>query len=68
MISVVAIEAVMKPAPHRASAMMLRCCSQESNRRHPASAGVKTVIASTVERLGTVHRNRFEIARAVDVK
>jgi hypothetical protein len=33
---------------------MLRCCSHESNRRHPARIGVKAVMASNVERLGTV--------------
>src|ERR1700735_1934625 len=54
MISTVAIDAVMNPDPHRASATMLRCCSHESSRRHPARAGVKTVMASSVERLGTL--------------
>ena len=54
MISVVATEAVMNPDPHRASAVTLRCWSHESNRRHPASAGVKTAMADNVERLGTL--------------
>ena len=49
MISVVATDAVMNPDPHRASAVTLRCWSHESNRRHPARAGVKTVIANNVE-------------------
>ena len=35
------------------SATILRCCSQESNSRHPARAGVKTVLANNVVRLGT---------------
>src|ERR1700722_18243609 len=49
MISVVATEAVINPVPHRASAVTLRCCSHESNSKHPARAGVKTVIANNVE-------------------
>jgi len=49
MISVVATDAVMNPDPHRASADTLRCCSHESNSKHPARAGVKTVIANNVE-------------------
>src|ERR1700733_3073450 len=40
MISAVAIDAVMNPHPHRASATILRCCSHESSRRHPARTGV----------------------------
>jgi hypothetical protein len=49
MISVVATEAVINPDPHRASAVIFRCWSHESNSRHPARAGVKTVIANNVE-------------------
>ena len=49
MISVFAIEAVMNPDPHRASAITLRCWNQENKSRQPASAGVKTVTANNVE-------------------
>jgi hypothetical protein len=49
MISVLATEAVINPDPHRASAVIFRCWSHESNSRHPARAGVKTVIANNVE-------------------
>jgi hypothetical protein len=56
--SVVATDAMMNPDPHRASAVTFRCCSHESNSRHPATAGVKTVIANNVVRLGTLGRNR----------
>jgi hypothetical protein len=49
MISVVATDAVMNPEPHRASADTLRCWSHESNSKHPARAGVKTVTANNVE-------------------
>ena len=54
MISVVATDAVMKPNPHTPSATTVRCCSQESNSRHPATAGVNTEIANKVVRLGTL--------------
>src|ERR1700761_7169825 len=43
MISIVAIEAMMKLDPHKASATILRCSSHESNKRPPARTGVKTV-------------------------
>ena len=53
MISVVATEAVMNPNPKTPSATILRCCIQESNSRHPATAGVNTAMANNVVRLGT---------------
>jgi hypothetical protein len=46
----------MNPDPHRARATILQFCSHESNRRHPATAGVNTVMANKVERLGTALR------------
>jgi hypothetical protein len=53
MISVVAIDDRRNPDPHTPSAATVRCCSQESNSRHPATAGVKTAMAKKVVRLGT---------------
>src|ERR1700733_8337807 len=50
----VAIDGLMNPAPHRASSTILRCCCHESSRRHPARAGVKTVMASSVGRTGVL--------------
>ena len=52
-IRAVATEVVMNPDPHRARATILQFCSHESNRRHPATAGLNTVMANKVERLGT---------------
>jgi hypothetical protein len=52
-ISVVAIDDMRKPDPHTPSALTFRCCSQESNSKHPATAGVKTVIANNVVKFGT---------------
>ena len=47
--AVIATDAVMNPDPHRASAVTLRCWSQVSNSKHPATAGVTTVIANIGE-------------------
>jgi hypothetical protein len=49
----VAIAAMMKADPHRTSAKILRCWSHESNRRHPATPEVNTVMASNVGRSNT---------------
>ena len=57
-ISVVATDAVMKPDPHKTSAVIPRCWSHESNGKHPARARVKTVIANNVEKLGTSVQER----------
>ena len=57
-ISVVATDAVMKPDPHKTSAVIPRCWSHESNGKHPARRGVKTVIANNVEKLGTSVQER----------
>ncbi len=45
------------PDPHKASAVIPRCWSHESNGKHPVRARVKTVIANNVERLGTACKN-----------
>ena len=54
-ISVVATDAVMKPDPHKTSAVIPRCWSHESNGKHPARAGVKT---KNVEKLGKSAQER----------
>jgi ribose/xylose/arabinose/galactoside ABC-type transport system permease subunit len=53
-INVVAIAAMMKADPHRASAKILRCWSHESNRRQPTSAEVNTVMATNVGKSNTM--------------
>jgi hypothetical protein len=50
MINVVATAAMTKADPHKASAKIRRCWSQENRRRHPARAEVNTVMASNVGR------------------
>jgi hypothetical protein len=40
--------------PHRASAIILRYCSHESNKRHPARPEVNTVMASNVGKSNTI--------------
>jgi len=53
MINVVAIAAMTKADPHRASAKTVRCWSHESNRRQPATPEVNTVMARNVGRSNT---------------
>ena len=54
-ISVVATDAVMKPDPHKTSAVIPRAGARKQG--NPVRARVKTVIANNVERLGTACKN-----------
>jgi transcription initiation factor TFIID subunit TAF12 len=57
----VAIAAMMKADPHRTSAKILRCWSHESNRRHPTSAEVNTIMATNVGKSNTMTTTDAEI-------
>src|SRR5580692_1692981 len=53
-INTVAIAAMIKADPHRASAKILRCWSHESNRRQPTRAEVNTIMATNVGKSNTM--------------
>src|SRR4029077_16402905 len=57
----VAIAAMMKADPHKTSAKILRCWSHESNRRHPTSAEVNTIMATNVGKSNTMTTTDAEI-------
>ena len=54
MINVVAIAAMMKADPHKASAKILWCWSQENRRRHPARPEVNTVMPNLNSKMAVV--------------
>ena len=60
-INTVAIAAMMKADPHKTSAKILRCWSHESNRRHPTSAEVNTIMATNVGKSNTMTTTDAEI-------